>query len=108
MEIITDNQFSLFKIAFNSISFVKSKCRGRKREEGKKELKHLNKLKHSSRLYLFILIDRLNMLAGLPSQSYKLAAMRELHVGIPGNGDGWDTSTYLLDIFGSIVSVSEI
>lgn len=57
----------------------------------------VNKLKHSFRFYLFILIDRANTFTGLPSQSYKLAAMRELHIGIPGNGDGWDTSTYPIE-----------
>lgn len=57
----------------------------------------VNKLKHSFRFYLFILIDRVNTFTGLPSQSYKLAAMRELHIGIPGNGDGWDTSTYPIE-----------
>lgn len=52
--------------------------------------------KNSFRFFLlYFNCNRLNTFAGLPPQSYKLAAMRELHIGIPGDGDGWDTSTYI-------------
>lgn len=35
-----------------------------------------------------------NVFIGLPVESYKLVAVRELHIGIPGYGNGWYTSTF--------------